>query len=357
MGLIRTLLALSVVLVHVPGYQAALVGGQFAVQLFYMISGYLISYILVENKRYEKISDFYFSRYLRLYPVYFVVALLTLLTYLMINSSYFGLYASLPWQASTELILSNTFLFGQDYVMFSAIKNGALVFASNFQDSEVSLWAGLLVPQAWTLGLELSFYLIAPFILHSRKLLIGLLLLSLSLRAYLISIGIGLNDPWTYRFFPTELLFFILGALSHQFLSKLYSQWFEESRLKKAAMVSTLAFVAYLLIFPYIPNVAGVGNIAKISMLFVLFFFALPFFFTFQNMHKLDGKIGDLSYPIYISHVLVIFVLGSLFDRDIISRGFPMLATVAACIVFAFMLDTVVSKKVELIRVRFKAKA
>jgi hypothetical protein len=40
---------------------------------------------------------------------------------------------------------------------------------------------------------------------------------------YLIHLGIGTKDPWTYRFFPTELALFLIGALAHQVLRPIYS--------------------------------------------------------------------------------------------------------------------------------------
>jgi peptidoglycan/LPS O-acetylase OafA/YrhL len=48
MGTLRTLLAISVVFAHSFGF--VFVGGRNAVQLFYMISGFLISFVIVEKK-------------------------------------------------------------------------------------------------------------------------------------------------------------------------------------------------------------------------------------------------------------------------------------------------------------------
>ena len=59
---------------------------------------------------------------------------------------------------------------------------------------------------------------LTPFILFKRKTIIILLFFSILLRLYLIKIGVGLKDPWTYRFFPTELAFFLTGALSNQII-------------------------------------------------------------------------------------------------------------------------------------------
>ena len=75
MGLIRTLLALSVVLAHVDlGTGPRLVGGVLAVQMFYLISGFLISFVLVETSNYTSVRSFYVNRMLRLFPIYLVVA-------------------------------------------------------------------------------------------------------------------------------------------------------------------------------------------------------------------------------------------------------------------------------------------
>jgi peptidoglycan/LPS O-acetylase OafA/YrhL len=54
----------------------------------------------------------------------------------------------------------------------------------------------VIVP-AWTLGVELSFYLKAPFVLARRRLLLLLLAGSVVLRLWLIGIGVGLSDPWS----------------------------------------------------------------------------------------------------------------------------------------------------------------
>ncbi|MFZ6693377.1 acyltransferase family protein [Undibacterium sp. SXout20W] len=78
MGTLRTLFAIAVVFAHCYGF--LLVGGRNAVQLFYMISGFLISFVLIEQRAYLRMKTFYINRFLRLYPVYFVVALMTLAT-------------------------------------------------------------------------------------------------------------------------------------------------------------------------------------------------------------------------------------------------------------------------------------
>ncbi|WZB68981.1 acyltransferase family protein [Achromobacter xylosoxidans] len=220
MGILRTLLALSVVLDHLGGGATnQLVGGRLAVQLFYVISGFLISYVLTGTDRYQGATGhFYANRLLRLFPVYLAVAALTLAAHAAGDGSFFRLYDDLPLSARLFLILSNLFIVGQDWLMFFGIEHSSLLFTGSFAHSDVPLYQGLLVPQAWTLGVEITFSLVAPFVLRSPRRLLALLAASLALRAVLIATGIGLSDPWTYRFFPAELALFLAGALSHQIL-------------------------------------------------------------------------------------------------------------------------------------------
>ena len=81
MGLIRTLLAISVVLAHSsPIFGIKLVGGQVAVQAFYMISGFYMTLVLNEkyvgaNKAYKL---FITNRLLRLWPVYWTVLVVSI---------------------------------------------------------------------------------------------------------------------------------------------------------------------------------------------------------------------------------------------------------------------------------------
>jgi peptidoglycan/LPS O-acetylase OafA/YrhL len=314
MGTIRTILAITVVFTHSYGY--IFVGGRNAVQLFYIISGFLISYIIVEKKLYVDIKKFYISRFLRLYPVYFFIAILTLLTFsvtsFVLNQEleFFNIYYGPPL-SQILLIFSNILLFLQDWVMFFAIENNELVFSTNFLKSDIPLYKGLLVPQAWTLGVELSFYLVAPFILTKRKVLYYLLFFSLSLRVYLIYIEIGKYDPWTYRFFPTELAMFLLGAVSHQVILPFYRNIFSRNTIEKYSILSTYFLILLTLSFWLIP----INEIIKTVILFTFFLLLMPFTFLFQVKRDWDKYIGDLSYPIYLSHIYVIYLTNLFMEK------------------------------------------
>ena len=312
MGSLRTFLAITVVFGHSYGF--IFVGGPLAVQLFYIISGFLISYILTESNNYSSIKKFYINRFLRLFPIYWIVAIFTLLTILF--SHYFfnvdhpllGIYSDIDAVGRTALTLSNFFLFGQDWILFTGVKDGVFQFVSTVRDTDMYVWRGLLVPQAWTLGVEISFYLVAPFLLKRRKLLLVVLAASLLTRLVLILNGIGLQDPWTYRFFPTELALFLFGALSHQvWMPYLKSRGLLTARSSQIATALILFYCTIYFLLPF----RSVNTV----LLIAVFVVSLPFQFAMQNQNRWDRVIGELSYPIYITHMIIIWLFERFADQ------------------------------------------
>jgi peptidoglycan/LPS O-acetylase OafA/YrhL len=348
MGSLRTLFAITVVFAHSPWGGNTFVGGQNAVQLFYMISGFLISYIIATNPAYRSPGRFYLNRALRIYPIYLVVAILTIIARLLGDPKFFEFYDKIPAAATAFLAFSNLFLFGQDAVMFAGVDHGQLVFASDFQQSEHLLYTGLLVPQAWTLGVELTFYALAPFILRNKVTLLLLLTASLATRVALIWIGPGTNDPWTYRFFPAELSLFILGALSREYLLPLWKGFLASAdspdRLPKIATCFLIVLSVCYFALP------GQEYIKRLS-LFAVFLLLLPLAFIYQNTSKIDSAIGELSYPIYIGHMLVIMAVGVLTHKHNITSGILItLGNVLLAIGFACVLNVLVSGRVKRVR-------
>ncbi len=345
MGSIRTLLALTVVLCHSPWLDGLFfVGGRNAVQIFYVISGFLISYLILEKKSYPTIKSFYLSRWLRIWPLYMVVALLSLI----LNRHFTDFYRSLPLDATLLLALSNVVIFGQDMIMFMAIEHGNLIFSKDFRTSEILLFQGLIISPAWSLSLELVFYLVAPFILHRRWLVISLLMASLALRIAIVNMGFGNTDPWTYRFFPTELAVFLLGALSHQVLMPIYKKWFK-ANLNTISSCGTWLFILFTITFNRIfQNVDQNLSSATAILTFAL---VVPLTFLFTVKNKWDTKIGELSYPIYIGHALVLFLVGKYFPRMGVTDVFYLtMANVIFSITFAVFLNYLADKFFEPIR-------
>jgi len=352
MGVLRTVLAISVILAHSPWRSGTLLlGGQFAVQLFYIISGFLICHVICSNKTYRSPWRFYQSRFLRLYPMYYVVAIVSLITMAVVRPDFFKAYNGAPTAAVVLLVLSNLLIFGQDWVLFSGVERGALVFDSNFHKADIPLQEGLLVPQAWTLGVELSFYLIAPFILRRKETIVVLLLLSILVRVVLISHDVGLHDPWTYRFFPAELALFMIGALSNRMMLPAWTDFMAQNTRKWLPASATYGLLLYVMLFGFMP----VHPIIKTGFLFVIFPLMLPLTFIHQNKTPLDKAIGELSYPLYICHIFAIVTVTYVCKMFRIAD--PFWVTVSSLVfsfVVAMLLKRYVGDLVEATRAKIK---
>lgn len=353
MGLIRTLLALAVVFAHTPWMDGfVFTGGRNAVQLFYIISGFLITFVLTREGSYRSVKGFYLNRSLRIYPVYWVVALIAWGLSPWIRPEIAHTFDQAPAAAQWALGVANVTLIGQDWLMFTAVHGGQWHWASNFRDSEVLIHEGLLVPQAWTLGVELSFYLLAPWVVRHTGRLLSLLVLSIAMRVWLATHGLT-QDPWTYRFFPNELAFFLVGAACARWL---LPAWLRVEGLRdNHALLSVASGTVFVLCLSYawIP----LPNSIRTLLLFGVFVPLLPLTFLYQNRAPWDRKIGELSYPIYVGHMLAVW---SLHQWPAYATAPPVvqsLGAAAAALVLAVILNQLIANRVEgwrdSIRLRF----
>jgi peptidoglycan/LPS O-acetylase OafA/YrhL len=345
MGLLRAILAITVVFAHTP-HPHVFVGGRNAVQVFYMISGFLISYVLSNTPSYRNPLTFWTNRALRLYPTYYVVAVLTLVAYVLFNPGYWSGIAALSDALKVFVVSVHVTLIGQDWATLFAVEDGKLVFFSPGGQSGMRLTSVMLVGQAWTLGVELSFYLIAPFIVSRPRLLIALFGLSLGARLIAIVSGFGLDDPWTDRFFPFELALFIMGMASHQLLLGRAA-----SLVSMAENINVPAWIlAGCLIVGLFYYAVPFPDFIKTPILFAIMFFALPFLFILQSRSKLDRRIGDLSYPIYIGHLFVLMALAYVIKKYQFVEPLGLTRSVIGVIgavAFAVVLNLLVAEPIE----------
>lgn len=353
MGILRLLLALSVVATHAgPIIGTTFVGGQVAVEAFYIISGFYMTLIL--NEKYIDINNSYrlfiSNRLLKLYPIYWAIVTLILLLSLgslIANSfagklhsyfDYYHQYGNMSFFSISYLVITNLALVGQDAIMFLGIdtQTGQFFFTSDFSKTQPQLTSFLLVPQAWTLGIEIIFYLIAPFIVRRNFMIFIVLVASFLVKMVLPQFGLD-HDPWTYRFFPAELMFFLLGSVSYK-LYRLKKKW----RFDKLISVVALTVISLLILFYDFWHFSD-----KYPFFFILLTLSIPLIFSFTKNLKWDTRLGDLSYPIYISHMLVFYAVMNDHFPKLISRG----TTLAICsILFSLLLNKYISSPVEKFR-------
>lgn len=356
MGVVRALLALSIVFVHSSWNGGVFLvngngsqGGRTAVQMFYMISGFLMALVL-DGDKYKKNSKFYINRFLRIYPVYFLVLLLTLLARGLYRGNAFESFMNLPPNTIFPAVIANIIIFGQDlFYFFNISNNGTFSIISDTSLAFPTLTSSLLIPQAWTLGLELTFYLLAPFILRSSRKIIILFFSSLVLRIIFIKYGTGSLDPWTYRFLPFELALFLSGALSYRIVTPWINRLEKEKILGPAIWVTQITFVALMLVYP----IFHLDDVTGSLILFSVLFLSLPLLLRFQTKFKLDNAIGELSYPIYLSHFLVIGIIQKFTTRmPFFTPGIIVVLNVVGAILVAAIINLFVSSRIERVRKR-----
>ncbi len=170
--------------------------------------------------------------------------------------------------------------------------------------------------------------------------MIGLIAANLGLRAVLIY-RLGLSfDPWTYRFFPTELAWFLLGSCAYRVFRRLEQENIKiDRRFVWALFGATVGLILTLLRLP-IPT--------RIPLFYGFFVLALPFLFSLTKKSAIDRYIGQLSYPIYLSHwILVLSILATTPDPEH-NVFLTLLLTLAA----AIMLLRYVERPIDVYRQR-----
>jgi peptidoglycan/LPS O-acetylase OafA/YrhL len=299
LGTIRFLLALAVTITHVgqiPFYAG--INSLLAVQGFYVISGFLIARIwdIKYAEQPNGIRLFYINRAARIYLMYWVVLFVALAFSLLFHAlrgywpQYMTVDTSLSWQLILYQIISNVFLAGSSLALFlGATVNGSLYFTQDFASSPVQVWSLLTLAPAWTLELELWFYLLAPFILRLRLLwIIGLIGVSFTLRFIWYDMGHDV-DPWTYRFFPFEIGVFLLGVIAYRVGKHIPAT-------RSVSMATYIVAVAAIAI--HLPE-----YLVSHRFLFLVIFAAiLPMIFELTKDWRFDRFLADISFPLYLCH-------------------------------------------------------
>lgn len=148
-------------------------GGYFGVEVFFVLSGFLITALLLQEWRHRgsiNLRDFYLRRAFRLGPA--------LLVYLILISGYALLFMSREHANETYIGVLAT-----------------LSYVSNWMIALVPSFPTGILAITWSLAVEEQFYLFWPltlFLLLSRK---------LSLRSIILVIVVGLCAVIAYRFF------------------------------------------------------------------------------------------------------------------------------------------------------------
>ena len=225
-------------------------------------------------------------------------------------------------------VAANIFFFGVEVLPIRHVEN----------------WKFVVGP-IWSLSIECYFYLLAPFIVgRSLRTLVTLCAAALIFRVALYRFGVPLL-PWRYFFFPADLVFFLMGSVSY----RLYT-WLQGKSMARYLGAGAAALLAFCVVSPLRWTAPDLDQ--PVAWLFYLcVWIGTPLLFNLTHTWKFDNALGQLSYPIYLSHVLVTGVVKRL-DLGHIDRG---LVATAATIALAAALFAYVDRPIERVRRRVVA--
>ena len=292
----RVALAISVVLSHIIKTKSSFYqgfGGTNSVEIFFLVSGFYIALIL--DKTYKSKRIFYLNRILRLYPIYLIVCLLVLLTSIFRRGVAENLFDYSPFVLLISTF-SNLTLIGTDWLMFFDTSNGGIQFTSSVITGDQMrdlLW----IAPAWSLGIEITFYAMAPILCkwRSRFLLATIIGLCTIRIVFNQSDFNFVESPFDARFFPFELPYFLVGILLYRYR--------RDTKLETTIPLKYLypALALFFLIFEPLRSGLDLSRTASMTVLVIVATVVV----LFGQSSEFDRKFGELSYPIYISHVFV----------------------------------------------------
>lgn len=322
---LRAIAVLSVVVFH--AFPSLVKGGFIGVDIFFVISGFLISTIIINSLKNSTFSfiEFYARRIKRIFP-----ALLIMLAACAIFG-WFGLLSNEYKQLGKHIAGGAGF-----------ISNFVLLKESGYFDND-SITKPLL--HLWSLGIEEQFYIIFPPLLwivwrfrQNNFIIIGFL----ALISFVLNIK-GIKNDASLTFYSPQTRFWelLMGSLLAQFTLVRPNTLHKNFRNLETALGIILIIVGILTINQTKPFPGWLAWIPVIGAILIIHSGTD----TWPNRNILSNKIlvwfGLISFPLYLWHwPLLSFA-------HVIGRGDPRPAVKIAAICIAIILSWLTFKFVE----------
>ncbi len=317
---LRAVAVLSVMFFHSFG----LWGGRLGVSLFFVLSGFLITWLLLsEQEKHGSISlkNFYLRRTLRIFPAYYAfLALIVLIEVL---------------QGQPEVFdhLVPALLYYINY--FSAINESHPSFG-----------------HLWSLSVEEQFYLLWPFMFmvvirfgrtHLIWFLIGAIVACLLWRCYAY-MELGFSQSWMYRAFDTRFDNLAIGCLCAVLLRDANTRSIADRLLGSPWLL--LVSIGLLFASSYPAHAYGLFDTYDSTFAFsveniLLALIMVQSIGLYQQpyMHWLQSRlfvfIGSISYPMYLYHEVAAGGSHKVFGLLERSIGFPKIDFLVGVLGFA----------------------
>lgn len=332
LGIFRYVLALMVTLSHL---WTSLAGwsGVTAVFGFYVISGYLMTSVLNQTYGFslKGFGRYALNRFLRIYPTYWFVLLLAALVVATIprDAFYTNFKLSMPREMTDWL--ANIFIVG---LLDGPIK--------------------VLIPPAWTLDIEIFFYVLMGLGLSRYRLFVlAWFAASLSYTLWLLSI----DAPFTDRYvsYAAASLPFSIGAMVYMYRRALAQ--YVCLPLPIATVLFLFTVVVARMEWLGSPHHGGFYIVLLASFLLLIALNNFDPQHRLKTLRSIDGFLGNLAYPIFLCHWQVAAIMLHLvFNGDKPADGGLWLASIVFIHLVALLVYFVVDRNVSRARDKVRGK-
>ena len=298
LDIMRALCASSVVLYHAG---VPFVPGSFGVLVFFVLSGFLITYLmLLERERTGTLSlkDFYLRRCLRIFPAFYV--------YWLIAVGDMAVKHRVVWtQAFCSLFFVNNYYQGLHGYPYS------------------------LLSHTWSLAVEEQFYLLWPgffllFCKQLRKLMLILMVMIPCIWFYRAGLQFaGVSDPYIYTALETRIDAVFAGCL----LALVLHTGVAEETVRRLRSVGWLYAILGLLAGSLIcdANLNGFRNVVGFAVEPVLVAILIGQAIAMPGAEWMDSRVpsylGRISYSTYLYQQIAIPAFAGRLPRGLVAIG------------------------------------
>jgi len=297
---LRAIAALMVIMYHTTGHYYAIGGekygnifslleqfGYVGVDIFFVISGYIIWLTTRKISNIKGIFGFIYNRATRIYLGY--------------------------WAFFIPVLIFYSYL-GRDMSSFDILGSFFLLTISINE---------LLIPVSWTLSYELYFYSLFTFLLFLPKRSIIFILIFLFIAVILVQTWAYFSlDIYSHSVFPTASIVytFFMSPYTLEFIAGCFvANYFEYRRIKNFKTIIMLGFIFLVLGVYYQNNYLGDSLALGYYMPQRVFFFGLMSTFFLASVVEMNKRnmlifprfslmVGDASYSLYLSHIILLFI-------------------------------------------------
>jgi len=260
-----------------------------AVDFFFLLSGFLIIYLLLVEKTVTQtisLKKFYVRRFLRIFPLYYFIVLI----------------AYLFLQTDHDVVAWDKFLY----------------FWGNFWMISKNTWTLSALNPLWSISIEEHFYLIIPFLImiteikYLKYILFIIVLLSFGFRIYA---SLTIPDNWMTIYMHTFSQMDLLA------IGGLLALYHHKNKIRFDFSTSFyFLFLAFFIILMSLVDSKDYSNLYfavikkylfTIPLLFLLIFFVFNENSAFAGIknHKYLNYLGKISYGIYLYNAFIIDLL------------------------------------------------